>query len=122
MGRFFTPTVLLLAKDNALVDKELFAPVLKVIPINNLDEAIGIINEQEYGLAASIFSKRHRDIMRFVHQVQAGLVNVNSTTGGSEAHVPFGGNRLSGNGFRLGNPQEALRAFTEIKSIKWYPD
>lgn len=84
-------------------------------------EAITIINEQEYGLAASIFSGNQKSVMRFIRRVRTGFVNVNAATGGSEAHMPFGGGGASGNGFRLGNAEEALRAFTEVKAVKWFP-
>lgn len=120
-GSFFPPTILVLARDNSIIKKELFAPVLKIIPVKDLNEAITIINDQDYGLAASIFSRDQNSVMQFIRRVRTGFVNVNAATGGSEAHMPFGGRGLSGNGFRLGNAEEALRAFTETKAVKWYP-
>ncbi|MDD5041924.1 MAG: aldehyde dehydrogenase family protein [Candidatus Peribacteraceae bacterium] len=120
-GQFFQPTILILPKESPLVREELFAPVLKIIPIDTLDEALAVINAQEYGLAASIYSRGQSAVLNFIRRVRVGLVNVNAATGGSEAHVPFGGSGVSGNGFRLGNPEEALHAFTEVRSVKWYP-
>jgi len=118
-GLFFEPTIIITPKDLEIVKEELFAPILKIISIKDLSEAIEIINNQEYGLTASIFSDNNKLVLRFIKEVRVGMVNVNSHTGGSEAHIPFGGVRSSGNGFRLGNPEEAIRAFTEVKTIKW---
>ena len=52
-------------------------------------------------------------------EVETGLVYVNSHMGGFEPHIPFGGLKASGNGFRLGNPKHAINAFSEVKTIKW---
>lgn len=118
-GEFFEPTIIVVPRTASIVEKELFSPILKIISVRDLDDALQIINKQGYGLSASICTKNAKDAYKFVSNVRVGIVNVNSHTGGTEAHMPFGGRGLSGNGYRLGNAEEALRAFTEIKAIKW---
>ncbi|MFH0860739.1 MAG: aldehyde dehydrogenase family protein [Candidatus Altiarchaeota archaeon] len=118
-GSFYQPTIIIVKKDQLILYEELFAPILKVVAIKTFNEAVGIINSQDYALASSIFTNDSKKVWNFIQEIHAGMININSHTGGSEPHTPFGGWKNSGNGFRLGNPQEALKAFSETKTIKW---
>jgi aldehyde dehydrogenase (NAD+) len=118
-GGVISPTVISLPQDHELMSKELFAPVLRITQVENLKQAIDIINKNEFGLSSAIFTENPGEARTFFTEVETGLVYINSHTGGSEAHIPFGGLKSSGNGFRLGNPKYAIEAFSEVKTVKW---
>src|SRR3546814_5722385 len=76
---------------------EIFGPVISIIEYDSLDEAIAILNNVEFGLAASFFSNDARAISRFVDECQTGMVHVNHGTF-PDSHMPFGGIKSSGVG------------------------
>lgn len=78
-------------------DEEIFGPLLRVSVTNSLDDAIAQANATRYGLAASIFTKDAAAVERFVYEVRAGCLNVNTGTAGASSKLPFGGLGLSGN-------------------------
>jgi succinylglutamic semialdehyde dehydrogenase len=78
-------------------DQEIFGPLLRVSIVNNLDEAIAQSNATRYGLAAAIFTKDTNSAARFVSEVRAGCINVNTGTAGASSKLPFGGLGWSGN-------------------------
>lgn len=116
-GYFFQPTVLVdVRPDMAVAQDEIFGPITDIIPFGDLDEAIKINNEVPYGLVTSVHT---RDLPRAFHaidRISSGVVSLNAPTVGAEAHVPWGGARGSGNGYRDGG-QVALEAYTEWKSV-----
>lgn len=98
-GLYFEPTLLCdVPRGAALHTQEVFAPILEVIGVSNLDEAVARTNETTYGLSASIFTTRLDVALSFVDRVRAGVVKVNQITSGNEMHVPFGGLKDSGSG------------------------
>lgn len=82
---------------HAGADEEIFGPVLRVSVVDTLDEAIEQANATRFGLAASIFTRDERAIARFLDEVRAGCLNVNTGTAGASSALPFGGLGLSGN-------------------------
>lgn len=78
-------------------DEEVFGPLLRIAVVRSLDEAIEQASATRYGLAASIFTKDPAHIDRFLHEVRAGCLNVNTGTAGASSKLPFGGLGLSGN-------------------------
>ncbi|MCA9280226.1 MAG: aldehyde dehydrogenase family protein [Phycisphaeraceae bacterium] len=78
-------------------DMEVFGPMLRVCIVDSLDDAIEQANATRYGLAASIFTSNMNDAKRFLHEVRAGCINVNTGTAGASSKLPFGGLGLSGN-------------------------
>ncbi len=78
-------------------DVELFGPLLQVIKVANLDEAIAEANHTRFGLSASLVGGTPQDYSRFWSSVRAGIVNWNQPTNGASSKAPFGGLGLSGN-------------------------
>lgn len=116
-GYFVEPTVFADARPaHRIVQEEIFGPVLSVIEVASLDEALRVANGVRYGLTSSIYASDANTIMRFVERVEAGMVHVNSPTVGGEAQIPFGGIKRSGVGGRE-MAEEGLEFFTELKSV-----
>jgi aldehyde dehydrogenase (NAD+) len=67
--------------------EELFGPVLGVIPVDGLDEALAVANKVRYGLSASLFTRDLSTALLFAQGIQAGIVHVNSETAGAEPQV-----------------------------------
>ena len=105
--------------DSPLAQEEIFGPVLPVIRVKDADEAIAIANSTRYGLAAALFSSRMSIAGEFIRKVQAGMIHINHGTA-SQAHVPFGGVKDSGQGAYSIGPT-AQQFFTNVKTvyIKW---
>lgn len=78
-------------------DIEIFGPLLRISTVHSLDEAIEQANATRYGLAASIFTRNASSIERFLNEVRAGCLNVNTGTAGASSKLPFGGLGHSGN-------------------------
>src|SRR5574341_65100 len=116
-GYFVEPTIFDNVTPNMRIFKEeIFGPVLAVSTANNLDEALAFANGVEYGLTTSIFTENIDTIMRFVDEVETGMVHVNEPTIGGEAQLPFGGSKATGVGERE-MAEEGLNFFTELKTI-----
>ena len=97
-GYYYAPTVFdRVPPDSPLAVEEIFGPVLPILRVRDLDEAIAIANSTRYGLAASLFTSRLGYVHEFTSRVQAGMIHVNHGTA-SQAHVPFGGVKDSGQG------------------------
>ena len=102
-GFFYKPTVLTGVEPRMRVAREeIFGPVLATLKVRDLQEAIEVINDSDFGLSSSIFTRDVNAAMRAVEGIQAGVVYVNSATIGAECHLPFGGVKNSGNGHREG--------------------
>jgi len=104
-GLFYHPVIVdgLHASD-ALFRQETFGPIVGVMTYARLDEAIELANAPGYGLSSSIYTNDPREVFRFRRGISAGMVSVNNSTSGAEAHLPFGGNGKSGNGSRPVHP------------------
>lgn len=116
-GYFVKPTIFQdVRPDMRIFREEVFGPVLSVARCRDLDEGIAMANAVEYGLAASLFSRDVNRIMRYVRDIEAGMVHVNEPTIGGEAGLPFGGSKATGVGPReMG--QEGIHFFTELKTV-----
>jgi acyl-CoA reductase-like NAD-dependent aldehyde dehydrogenase len=118
-GYFVEPTVFAdVQPGHRIAREEIFGPVLSVIEVASLDEALAVTNGLRYGLSSSIYTSDANAIMRFIDGVEVGMVHVNSPTVGGEAQIPFGGIKWSGVGGRE-MAEEGLEFFTEIKSVFW---
>jgi alpha-ketoglutaric semialdehyde dehydrogenase len=114
-GWFFEPTILRGVRPGSrLACEEVFAPVLSVIRFRELDEAIRINNEVEYGLSSAIYTNDVRASFRAMVELDNGITYVNAPTIGAEAHLPFGGVKKTGNGHREGG-WEVYEFFSETK-------
>ena len=116
-GHYFEPTLFTDVKwDSRLAQEEIFGPVVSLIEVGSLDEAIEVNNSVLYGLSSSIFSKDVNTIFKAQRDLDTGIVYVNAGTTGAEIHLPFGGTKGTGNGHR-DSGVAALDVFTEWKSI-----
>jgi acyl-CoA reductase-like NAD-dependent aldehyde dehydrogenase len=116
-GWFVQPTVFsAVTPEMRIAKEEIFGPVLSVITVDNLDEAVTVANNVEYGLSASIYTRDINASYRAMLELQAGIVYINAPTIGAEIHLPFGGIKGTGNGHREAGPT-MLDFFSEWKSI-----
>lgn len=116
-GFFFRPTVFgSVTKDMRIAQEEIFGPIVSVIEFSNTDEAIDIMNSVDYGLSSSIYTKNVDTAFRAIEKIEAGLTYVNSSTIGSEVHLPFGGVKQTGNGTREGGIH-GIEEFSEVKTV-----
>jgi aldehyde dehydrogenase (NAD+) len=116
-GYFYEPTILRGVRPGSrLACEEVFGPVLSVIRFNDLDEAIRINNEVEYGLSSSIYTTDVRAAFRAMTELDNGITYVNAPTIGAEAHLPFGGVKKTGNGHREGG-WEVYEFYSETKVL-----
>jgi aldehyde dehydrogenase (NAD+) len=96
--------------------EEIFGPVLSVMRLKTYDEAIRLINDNEFANGVAIFTNDVASMFRFVDQLDAGIIHVNSPTVGGEAHIPFGGMKATGVGLReMGSV--AIDFYTELKVV-----
>jgi aldehyde dehydrogenase (NAD+) len=104
--------------DDELYRTETFGPLVGVMACADLDEAIELANGHGYGLSSAIYTNDPTSVFRFRERISAGMVSVNNSTSGAEAHLPFGGNGRSGNGSRLSGLW-VLDQFTRWQSVNW---
>ncbi|MEK7403473.1 MAG: aldehyde dehydrogenase family protein [Acidobacteriota bacterium] len=119
-GYYYAPTVFdQVTPASPLAREEIFGPVLPVIRVRDAEEAITVANSTRYGLAASVFTSRLSLVNEFVRRVDAGMIHVNHGTA-SQAHVPFGGVKDSGQGAYSIGPT-AREFYTNVKAVyvKW---
>ena len=116
-GFFIAPTIFDdVTPGMRIFQEEIFGPVLSIAVASSLDEALAKANGVEYGLTTSIFTKDINSVMRFVEDVEVGMVHVNEPTVGGEAQLPFGGTKSTGVGERE-MAEDGLNFFTDIKTV-----
>ena len=116
-GFFYTPTLFDGVRPGSTLEaEEIFGPVLSIIEVDSLEEAIEVNNRSQYGLSTSIFTQDVNRAFTAMRDIFSGLVYINHGTTGAEIQFPFGGVRGTGNGHREAG-QAALEVFTEWKSI-----
>ena len=94
---FVTPGIIDVTGMKDRPDAEIFGPLLQVIKVDDLDQAIAEANETRFGLSASLIGGSPKDYDRFWAEIRAGIVNWNRPTNGASSAAPFGGIGLSGN-------------------------
>jgi acyl-CoA reductase-like NAD-dependent aldehyde dehydrogenase len=118
-GLFFHPVVVTgLRPDDRLFNTETFGPIIGVTPYSTFDEAVALADAPGYGLSAAIYTTDAAKAFAFQRRTRAGMVSVNNSTSGAEAHLPFGGNGRSGNGSRQSG-MWVLDQFTRWQSMNW---
>jgi alpha-ketoglutaric semialdehyde dehydrogenase len=98
--------------------EETFGPIVGVTTYQSLNEAIELANAPGYGLSSSIYTADPKDAFTFRDKISAGMVSINNSTSGAEAHLPFGGNGKSGNGSRQSGVW-VLDQFTRWQAMNW---
>jgi len=118
-GIFCHPTIVDgLREDDAIFLNETFGPLVGVTTYRDLSDAIRLANVPGYGLSSSIYTSEPAEVFAFRRGIGAGMVSVNNSTSGAEAHLPFGGNGKSGNGSRQSGIW-VLDQFTRWQSVNW---
>jgi aldehyde dehydrogenase (NAD+) len=116
-GFFYEPTLFDGVEPGSTLEaEEIFGPVLSIIEVESLEDAIEVNNRSKYGLSTSIFTQDVNQAFTAMRDIFTGLVYINHGTTGAEIQFPFGGVRGTGNGHREAG-QAALEVFTEWKSI-----
>ena len=111
----FKPVILSnIPKNCPAYKEELFGPVMSCFSVNNIDDALALANDTEFGLAASIWSANIDKALEIAASLDVGAVAINQLMRSVPA-LPFGGIKKSGYGRELG--KEGLRAFMNVKSV-----
>jgi acyl-CoA reductase-like NAD-dependent aldehyde dehydrogenase len=116
-GFFYRPTVFAEVEPGMrIAQEEIFGPTTALIRATDVDEAIRIANDVEFGLSSSIFTSDVNKAFRAIRDLNAGITYINAGTTGAEVHLPFGGTKQTGNGHREAG-EAALDFYTEWKSV-----
>jgi aldehyde dehydrogenase (NAD+) len=116
-GFYMAPTIVEdVDADDEISRTELFGPITTLHRVSSFDEALRTANASPYGLTAAIWTRSIDRGQEFVRRVVAGGVQVNGPTYGFEPHVPFGGERSSGTGWREPGT-EALDVYSDWKTV-----
>ncbi|MFI5251173.1 MAG: aldehyde dehydrogenase family protein [Bacteroidota bacterium] len=116
-GWFYKPTIFTgVTPEMRIAKEEIFGPVLSVIKVKSLNEAIQVSNNTAYGLSSSIYTQDINAAYVAIRDIRAGITYINAPTIGAEAHMPFGGVKGTGNGHREGG-WTAFEIFTEWKTV-----
>jgi alpha-ketoglutaric semialdehyde dehydrogenase len=116
-GFFVAPTLIEhVGRNDEISRTELFGPITCLYRVKDFEEAVALANDSPFGLTASIHTQSLNRAMAFIGRIQSGVAVVNGGTYGSEPHMPFGGLRQSGNGWREAGT-EALDVYSDLKTI-----
>lgn len=116
-GFYMAPTLIEnISPHEEISTTELFGPIACLYRVKDFKEALFTANDSPYGLTACIHTQSLHRSIEFTQKVQTGVAVVNAGTYGSEPHMPFGGLKQSGNGWREPGT-EALDVYSELKNI-----
>lgn len=97
-GFFYKPTIFTDVKPSMrIAQEEIFGPSVCLIKCKDINDAIKICNNIEYGLSSSIYTKNVFNAFKSAYGIEAGITYINSSTIGAEVHLPFGGIKGTGN-------------------------
>ncbi|HEY1510460.1 MAG TPA: aldehyde dehydrogenase [Solirubrobacteraceae bacterium] len=115
-GPCYPPTVLAgVTPEMRVYTEESFGPLLPLIAVDGVDEAVRVANDSDYGLSAAVFSENVPAALELAQRIESGICHINDTTVHDEPQMPFGGVKASGFG-RFGG-RAALEEFTELRWI-----
>ncbi|WLD93711.1 alpha-ketoglutaric semialdehyde dehydrogenase GucD [Alkalihalobacillus sp. AL-G] len=116
-GYFIQPTLFEnVTSDMTIAQEEIFGPVLALMKVESMEEALELANDVEFGLSASIFTTNIQKMLSFINEMDAGLVRINAESAGVELQAPFGGMKQSSSHSRE-QGQAAIEFFTSIKTV-----
>lgn len=116
-GFYVQPTIFENVSPNMTIAREeIFGPVLALIKVDTLEEALNLANDTPFGLSASIFTKNIGNALSFINEIEAGLVRINEESAGVELQAPFGGMKQSSSHSRE-QGRAAIEFFTSIKTV-----
>ena len=117
-GNFITPTILEnVALDKELIKTEIFGPVMSLISMKNIDEALKFVNSGNYGNMACLFTGSGANARRFRNEADAGNIGINIGVAAPMAQFPFSGWKDSFFGDLHGQGKHAIEFFTQTKVI-----
>ena len=115
-GFFYEPTLFTDVRIGMrIAQEEIFGPSVSIIYVKSLEEAIEVMNSVEYGLSSAIYTNDVDNAFRAIEDIEAGLTYVNSSTIGSEVHLPFGGVKDTGSAREGGIV--GIDEFSELKTV-----
>jgi aldehyde dehydrogenase (NAD+) len=118
-GIYYHPTIVDgVQPDDEIFRTETFGPLVGITTYRTMEDAIALANAPGYGLSSSIYTNDPQEAFAFRRGVGAGMVSVNNSTSGAEAHLPFGGNGKSGNGARQSGVW-VLDQMTRWQALNW---
>jgi vanillin dehydrogenase len=116
VGPCFSPTVLKGVKPGMRIyGEESFGPVVSIVAVDGVDEAVRVANDTEYGLSSAVFGGNVERALEVASRLETGMCHINDTTVHDEPQMPFGGVKESGWG-RFGGAA-AAEEFTELRWI-----
>jgi malonate-semialdehyde dehydrogenase (acetylating)/methylmalonate-semialdehyde dehydrogenase len=117
-GHFIAPTILEdVPMDGDLVKTEIFGPVMSLLHLNSIDEAIEFINRGNYGNMACLFTSSGAHARAFRHRADAGNIGINIGVAAPMAQFPFSGWKDSFFGDLHGQGRHAIEFFTQTKVV-----
>ncbi len=120
-GNFVEPTIIRARNEWPIVQRETFAPILYVIPVDSLDEAIAAQNAAAHGLSSALFTDRLQNAEAFLSAAgsDCGIANINLGTSGAEIGGAFGGEKDTGGGRESGS--DAWKAYMrrQTTTVNW---
>ena len=113
-GFYVEPTIFSdVTTDMRIAQEEIFGPVLTAMEAQDIEEAISVSNQVQFGLSSSIYTRDISKAFQYINTVETGMVHVNAPTLGGEVHLPFGGLKSSGVGQRE-QGLEGINFFSEV--------
>jgi acyl-CoA reductase-like NAD-dependent aldehyde dehydrogenase len=101
--------------NHRIYSEESFGPVVSIVRVNGVEEAIKVANDTQYGLSAAVFGRDIARAFTVAKQIESGICHVNGPTVHDEAQMPFGGVKGSGYG-RFGG-KAGIEEFTDLRWI-----
>ncbi len=120
-GFFLEPAIVRIPADAPIVQTETFGPIMYVIEVDSLDEAIAVQNEVPQGLSSAIFtdSLRNSELFLSPEGSDCGIANVNIGTSGAEIGGAFGGEKETGGGRESGSDAWKVYMRRQTVTINW---
>src|SRR5688572_9356242 len=122
-GSFVGPTILDGVRPGSeAAEEEIFGPVLSLVHVETLDEAIELVNSSRFGNGTSIFTESGASVRRYRHEVEAGMIGVNIGVAAPVAFFPFSGWKDSFLGDLHAHGPDAVEFYTRKKTVtsRWF--